>query len=197
MVSVDEPIHRQLDDATISQLSRELGLSEDKTRQAVPLALTALLGGLERNSADPAGAQQLSGALARDHDGSLLDNLGGLFGNAAAGQGGGILQHIFGGRRPTVESNVGRATGLDAATAGRLLLLLAPFVLGALGRRQRQQNLSPGDLPDVIARERQHAEQAAPGGLGGLGSLLDADHDGQIMDDLAGMVGGFLRGGKR
>jgi hypothetical protein len=193
---VNDPIHRQLDDATISQLSRQLGLSEDKTRQAVPLALTALLGGLERNSADPVGAQQLSGALTRDHDGSLLDNLGGLFGGSAAGQGGGILEHVFGGRRPNVESNVGRAAGLDAATAGRLLMLLAPFVLGALGRRQRQQGLGPGDLPDVLAQERQHAERAAPGGLGGLGSLLDADKDGHIMDDLAGMVGGFL-GGKR
>jgi hypothetical protein len=34
-------------------------------------------------------------------------------------------------------------------------------------------------------------QQAAPaaGGLGGLGSLLDMDHDGNPLDDIIGMAG--------
>lgn len=196
MAPLIDSIQQHLDDDTISRLSRQLGVDEDTTRQAVPTALTALLGGLAHNSADPAGAEQLAGALSRDHDGGILDNLGALFGSpgaAAATGGDGILGHVFGPRRPTVETNVGRATGLDRATVGRLLMLLAPVVLGALGRRQRGQGLDPGGLSDLLRGERGHLEQRAPGGLGGLlGGLLDRDGDGQVVDDLAGSLGGLL-----
>jgi hypothetical protein len=80
----------------------------------------------------------------------------------------------------------------------QLLMLLAPVVLGALGRRQRQQGLDPGGLAGVLGEERRQAEASAPAGLGGLlGRVLDADGDGQIMDDVGGLLGGFLGGGRR
>ncbi|HYQ84714.1 MAG TPA: DUF937 domain-containing protein, partial [Rubrobacter sp.] len=93
------------------------------------------------------------------------------------------------------ESGLGRATGLDAGTMAKLLALLAPIVLGYLGRQQRQSNLDAGGLSDYLGGERQRIEQN-PQANKGLGSLLDADGDGQILDDLMGMAGGFL-GGKR
>jgi hypothetical protein len=193
-------VNEQLDDRAVSQLSQQLGVDPNTTRQAVPAALTALLGGLSHNAAQPAGAQQLLGALEKDHDGSVLDNLGGLLGGGGAQlgqQGAGILGHIFGNRQPAVATKVGRASGLDAATAGRLLMMLAPLVLGALGRAQRQRGLDSGGLSDVLGRERQRVEQTNPQHGGLLNVLLDRDGDGQIMDDLAGMAGGLLGGGRR
>jgi len=193
-------VNERLDDHAVSQLSQQLGVDPNTTRQAVPAALTALLGGLSHNAAQPAGAQQLLGALEKDHDGSVLDNLGGLLGGGGAQlgqQGAGILGHIFGNRQPAVATQVGRASGLDAATAGRLLMMLAPLVLGALGRAQRQRGLDQGSLSDVLNGERQRVEQAHPQHRGLLNVLLDRDGDGQIMDDLAGMAGGLLGGGRR
>ncbi len=52
-------IQQQLDDKTLSQLSQQLGADPDTTRQAVPAALNALLGGLHQNVQQPGGAQQL------------------------------------------------------------------------------------------------------------------------------------------
>jgi len=193
-------VNERLDDQAVSQLSQQLGVDPNTTRQAVPAALTALLGGLSHNAAQPAGAQQLLGALEKDHDGSVLDNLGGLLGGGGAQlgqQGAGILGHIFGNRQPAVATKVGRASGLDAATAGRLLMMLAPLVLGALGRAQRQRGLDSGGLSDVLGRERQRVEQTNPQHGGLLNVLLDRDGDGNIMDDLAGMAGGLLGGGRR
>lgn len=199
MSSLIDTVQQQLDGPALSQLSRQLGIDEQQTRQAVPAALTALLGGLSQNSATPQGAQQLAGALSRDHDGSILDNLSGFLGQGGTGPGASILGHIFGNRRQTVESNVSRATGLGAGTVGQLLMLLAPIVLGALGKRQRQHGLDPGGLGDLLGGERQRIQQqsASAGGLGGLlGGLLDRDGDGQVLDDLTDLAGGFL-GGKR
>lgn len=195
MDSLLSQVNERLDDNAISQLSRQLGVDQDTTRQAVPAALTALLGGLSQNAANPAGAQQLAGALSRDHDGGILDDLAGFLGNPQNPQqlqGAGILGHIFGNRQPNVASRVGQASGLDSAKAMKLLMLLAPLVLGALGRAQRQKKLDPGGISDVLGTERRRVEQAQPQSGGLLNVLLDRDGDGSIMDDLAGMAGGML-----
>ncbi|HEY9420973.1 MAG TPA: DUF937 domain-containing protein [Thermoanaerobaculia bacterium] len=200
MAPLIDLVNQQLDNQSISQLSRQLGTDENTTRQAVPAALTALLGGLSRNASQPQGAEQLAGALSRDHDGSLLDNLSGFFGNPQGspqgGKGAGILGHIFGNRTPAVESQVGRSTGLNQQQVGRLLMLLAPVVLAALARRKQQQGLDSGGLGSVLKGEREHIEQRHPQNKGLL-SILDRDGDGQIVDDLAGLAGGLLGGGRR
>lgn len=195
MSSLFDLVNERLDDQTLSQLSQQLGTDPNTTRQAVPAALTALLGGLSHNAAQPTGAQQLAGALERDHDGSILDNLAGSLGNPGVNQqGAGILGHIFGGRRAAVESQVGQTAGLNQSQAARLLMLLAPIVLGALGRAQRQRKLDPGGISDILGNERRTIEQAQPQNRGLLNVLLDRDGDGQIMDDLTSLAGDFMRG---
>lgn len=195
MSSLFDLVNEQLDDRTLSQLSQQLGTDSSTTRQAVPAALTALLGGLSHNASQPAGAQQLAGALERDHDGSILDDLAGSLGNAGVSQqGAGILGHIFGGRREAAEHQVGRTAGLNQAQAARLLMLLAPIVLGALGRARRQRGLDSGGLSDILGGERRRIEQAQPQNRGLLNVLLDRDGDGQIVDDLTSLAGDFMRG---
>lgn len=199
-MSLIDQVQQQLDPNTLAQLSRQLGVDEQTTRQAVPAAVTTLVGALGRNAAQPQGAQQIAGALDRDHDGSILDDLGGFLGQGGAGSiGGAILGHVLGGRQRQVESGLSQSTGLDAAKIGQLLALLAPIVMAVLGRQKRQQGIDAGGLGDILRGEHQnaqrHAEQAGLGGL--LGSLLDRDGDGSVLDDIAGMAGGFLGGGKR
>jgi hypothetical protein len=192
-------MNEQITGQRLSQLSRQLGISEQQTQQALPAALAALTGAMAQNAAQPQGAQQLSNALARDHDGSLLDSLDGFLGggNASAlGAGGSILGHIFGQRQPQVTGNLGRATGLDPATMMRLLSLLAPIVLAYLGRRQRQQGLDPGGLATELGHERSQIE-THPQARTGLGALLDRDGDGQVLDDLAGIAGNVLGNRRR
>jgi hypothetical protein len=193
--SLFDLVNERLDDHTLSQLSQQLGTDPNTTRQAVPAALTALLGGLSHNASQPEGAQKLAGALERDHDGSVLDDLSGSLGNLGASQqGASILGHIFGGRRGAVESQVGQTVGLNQTQAARLLMLLAPIVLGALGRTQRQRGLDSGGLTDILGGERRRIEQAHPQNRGLLNVLLDRDGDGQIVDDLTSLAGDFMRG---
>lgn len=192
-------VNQELSGPRLSQMSRQLGISEDQTRAALPAALAALTGQMAQNAAQPQGAQQLSNALNRDHDGGLLDSLddflGGGGGGGNLGAGAAILGHVFGQRQPKVQGKLGSATGLDPQTMGRLLALLAPIVMAYLGRQQRQKQLDPGGLADVLGQERQRIEQA-PQARGGLGALLDLDGDGGFVDDLANLAGGLF-GNKR
>jgi hypothetical protein len=192
-------VNQELSGPRLSQMSRQLGISEDQTRQALPAALAALTGGLAQNAAQPQGAQQLANALNKDHDGSLLDSLDGILGGGGGGNlgsaGAAILGHVFGQRQQKVEGNLGRATGLNPQTMASLLAMLAPIVMAYLGRQQRQKQLDPGGLADVLGQQRQRIEQV-PQARTGLGALLDLDGDGQVMDDLANLAGGLF-GNKR
>lgn len=184
--SILDSLKQQLGPDTIQQLSRSLGADPAATSNAVSMALPALLGGLSNNAAKPDGAAALDRALG-DHDGSILDNLGGLLGSSAlSGVGGAILGHIFGGRRTAVEQGVGSASGLSGQQVSQLLMMLAPIVMGVLGRAKQQGGLDASRLPDVLQQSAQQVQQEAPA-MGGLGSLLDANHDGQIADDVARM----------
>jgi len=208
MPSIFDSVTQQLSGQNLTQLSQQIGADEATTSQAVQAALPMLLGGLARNASDPAGAASLGNAL-NEHRGGTMENLGGLLGKAESGPGAGILGHIFGQKRQTVESGVGQATGLQQHQVGKLLMVLAPIVMAALARRQQshqeQQVPVPGSatptpagaaaLPDILKHETQEAQQRAPSGLGGLLGMLDRDGDGNPLNDIGRMAGGAGLGG--
>ena len=59
----------------VSQISRQIGTDQQSTQSAMSAVLPTLLGAISRNASKPEGASALHDALARDHDGSALDNL--------------------------------------------------------------------------------------------------------------------------
>lgn len=198
MTSILESLQAQLGPSTIQQMSQSVGADPQATANAIAAALPALLGGLSHNASNPQGAAALDQAL-NAHDGSILDNLGGLLGGGAAtGIGGAILGHILGAKRGPVEQGVGKASGLNAAQVAQILMMLAPIVMGVLGRAKQQKNLDATRLPDVLQQSAQQVQNQTPD-LGGLAGMFDANHDGSVVDDVmnAGkaMMGGVF--GKR
>jgi hypothetical protein len=157
-----------------------------QTAVAVETAVPLLLGALQRNAATEGGASSLLGALDRDHDGSILDDLAGFLGQGTNAAQGRSLDHIFGGRRGGVEGAVARRSGLDGGQVMQLLMMLAPLVLGALGRARRQPgaNAGAGGLGDLLGGAMGRMQQQKPGLGGMLGGLLDSDGDGSMLDDL-------------
>ena len=196
--SIFDMLSGQLGGATLDRIGSQLGADRSQVEKAVPAALGTLMTGLARNAKSPEGAGALAAALSKDHDGSILDNLSGVLGAPEQGPGAGILGHVFGGKQGAVQSALGQSTGLDAGSTGKLLAMLAPLVMGALGKKQRQSGLNPSDLGGLLRQEQSNAARQAPD-LGMLGSLLDQDGDGDIKDDVAKIGGSLLKSflGKR
>lgn len=200
--SIFDLVTSQLGSGQLSQIQEQLGLDERTTQKAVPAALGTLLGALAKNSQSSSGAEALLGALTKDHDGSVLDDLAGaLGGSEGLSAGNSILKHVLGGSRGSVETGLGRSLGVDQGQMGQLLALLAPIIMGALGKARREQGFDAGSLAKTLGRERSVVQQKMPSGLGGLGSIFDADGDGDFVDDLAKKAaGGFFKrllGGRR
>ncbi|NKB89134.1 MAG: DUF937 domain-containing protein [Acidobacteria bacterium] len=180
----------------VKKLSSVLGADSQTTEKAMSAAMPALLGALSRNAASSGGASALAGALDRDHDGSILDDIGGLLAGGDTGAGASILGHVLGDREPAVAANVARNSGMDLSSVQKLLPMLAPLVLGALGKQKRQSGLDASGLASQLFGAQEQVEREAPGMLG---ALLDADGDGDSTDDIlklgAGLLGGMF--GKR
>ena len=191
--SIVDLVNSQLGPEGVRTLGDRFGLDPATTQKAIAAAVPLLTGGLAKNAAQPQGAAAIQQAVSRDHDGSILDNLGGFLSQGNTGPGAAILGHIFGNRQGNAADGLAKTTGIDAGTAGQILMMLAPLILGALGKLNRQQNLDQGGITDVLNRSNAQARAQAPSGLEAvLGGLLDQDKDGSVMDDIARMGGGML-----
>ena len=193
MNAITQLITQQIAGAAAGQLAARLGVSQSTAQTAVQLAVPLIVAALARNAAQPEGAQQIHDAVNRDHDGSILDNLMGYLNNPQAANGAGILGHVLGGQRPTVESNLAQATGMDPNAAGGLLEMVAPLVMGAVGREQQLNGLDANGLSQYLGQQQQQAEAANPDMMGSLTSMLDSNRDGNVVDDLSRIAGNFFK----
>ena len=190
---ITQMITQQLSGAASRQIAARLGVSESTANSAVQIAVPLILAALARNASRPGGAQELHEAVASDHDGSILNNVDGFLGNPQEGNGAGILGHVLGDQRAPVENNLAQATGMDASSAGSLMEIVAPLVMGAVGRTQRQNGLDSSGLADYLGQQQQEQAADAPGLMGTLSSMLDSNKDGSVTDDLSRIAGSFFK----
>ena len=178
----------------LGAISQTIGADESTTSTAIQAALPMLIGAMARNASSEGGASALAGALDRDHDGSVLDDIAGFVmgGGAQQSNGAGILGHIFGGNQPAVEQGLSQASGVTMSTIAKLLPLLAPIVMGYLGRQKQQQGMDAGALAGALGQQQQQMEQEQSPLMGMLSSVLDSNKDGSMMDDAMRLAGGFL-----
>ncbi len=174
----------------ISGVAGSTGQDSSKTGSVLTMALPVLMKAMQRNAATPEGAEGLMGALNK-HDGGILDNLGGLFGggvdNGVVNDGSKILGHVLGNRQQGVEQVIGQKAGMDSGAVGSILKTAAPLLMGLLGKQTRQNNVSnasglSGLLGGMLGGSSTEKEQSF------LEKILDADGDGSVIDDVAGMV---------
>ncbi len=192
MASILDLLSSDLGKQLISGASSQTGQPEEKTANVLSMALPVILGAMQRNAATPQGAQSLNNALEDNrHDGSILDQLSGLLGNGAGSNllndGAGILKHVLGGNQQNVEQNISKTSGVDAGSVAQIIKMAAPILMGILGTQKRKDNVGESGIGDllgsVLGKNTDHDQSL-------LTTLLDADGDGSVIDDVAGMVMG-------
>jgi len=190
MDNILDLLNGSLGKEVVDGITKKTDASAEQTQAVVSTALPALLGALKNNAGSGDGAQGILNALGSKHDGSILDNLSGFLGNDDTSDGNGILGHMLGNQRGGLEQAISGKTGVSSGTVSKILAMLAPIVMGYLGKQSRNNNVSDGGgLSDMLG-----------GMLGGkadggniLGGLLDQNGDGKLgVDDVGGLLGGFF-----
>ena len=186
----------------IGTLSQQMGTEPQQTQTAAQNIFTTLLGGLAKNASTEEGAQGILGALDRDHDGSVLNDLGGLLtgamGSSQATNGAGILGHILGGKQQGAVDMVSQTSGIDANSAMSMMIKLAPILMGVLGKAKQDNGLDAGGLSGLLSGVMGNQQVQEQNPLVAIATrFIDQDGDGDIMDDLSGMgmniLGGMLK----
>lgn len=194
MSAIIELLASQLDDNAIQQIASQLGVDNKQAQQAIMAAAPLLLGALDKNVQSSEGAQALNNALDKDHNGAIFNDLVGALANPnTANDGAAILGHVLGGNLGQMEQGVSQISGLDQNSTGQLLNMLAPVVLGAVGKEKEQMGAGAAGLTQMLNGELAAVDEQMPG----FASLFDMDGDGQVTDDVANaginLVKGFLR----
>ncbi len=204
MISLDALLGQQQGAETVEEISQNVGAEPSVVNNAIEAALPMLINGLANNAATPQGAESLNSALEQDHDGSILENLGGLGGMIfGAGQAappprqadaGGILGHILGNSQGPVVQEVSDRSGLGSGQVAQIMMMLAPIVMGYLGRQKQEQGIGAEGLGGLLGGLLGGpASAAAPQSSGNsmidmASKMLDRDGDGSSIDDIASMA---------
>ena len=199
MSGIMDMITQQLGGNAMQQMASKIGGDNDSVKRAAAMAVPMIMAALKKNSSSRSGAESLANALDKGYsDGGLMGNLGSLLGGSSMQNGGKILGKVFGGKQDNMAQQLGRATGLGGKGAGDLMSMLAPMVMGALGKAKAQNGAGVSGLQDLLRNETQSIQRRQPKQMGMIEGLLDSDGDGDVdLGDIlkkgSGLLGGFFR----
>lgn len=195
----------------VNQIGQQFGLDAASTQAAMKALLPALSGGLKRNVSQPGGLESLLGALNNGNHDRYLDQPDQLGRPESIADGNAILGHLLGSKETSraVAARASQRSGVSDSILKQMLPVIATMAMGALSKQTKepsvQQSLfgavlggnapqagveSRGGLGAVLGSltgaKREQQAQANP--LGMFGNLLDADGDGNAVDDIFDMV---------
>lgn len=194
MTNLIQNIQRYLSDDVIMQLTKQIGAQDPNQVKSASFTIAELLlDAISRDANHTDRGKGLFGALERDHDGGILENLMGVLGgrqqvnNPKTLNGEGIINHLLGNRQVEAAQLIGQNTGLNIFKSGVLMQLIAPIIMGVLGQTRKSSGLDLGGLAQILLGGGQQQQQQRNTNAGIFGKLLDLDGDGSMMDDLLNM----------
>lgn len=193
MSGITDLLNSEMGKELVSSISQKTGIDASQATKVVSSGLPALMGAMQSNLSSADGASGLLGALTSGkHDGSILDNLGGFLNGGDFSDGSKILEHVLGGNQDTMVQGLSSKTGVDSSIISKILPMLAPIVMGYLGKQTKSKGVSNGsDLSGMLG--------GLLGGSGGgsiLTSVLDQNGDGKLdVSDAMSALSGKKKGG--
>jgi hypothetical protein len=193
MASLLDSLMGSLGGDAIGSISKQVGIPEDLAKSAIPLVTSLLTSALTKNASQKQGAESLTGALSKDHDGSILNDIPKHINNYKKSEGAGILKHVLGDQQKPVQKTLSKSTGINMKAIGNLLVMLAPVIMGIIGQIQHKKKLNSSGVSKYLGSEQKKIQKQAPQAASFLSGLLDSNQDGQVIDDV-GKIGMTLLG---
>jgi len=154
----------------VGRIATALGLDRNKVQSAISSAVPGLLAALNNVVTQPGGAQRLADA-ARQQTGSL-GNFASMLaaGGQSSFQASQVLSSLVGNQNQNALTEaIAKFTGLGQGATGSLLGMLAPIVIGIIGKHQGAAGgLDAKGIANLFASQKDNIAAALPSGLGSL-----------------------------
>ena len=195
MASILDLLKTQTGSQLINKAKEETNYGDTDIKALLGAALPLLVSAMEKNTKSSAGAKSLNEALADPrHNGDLLQNLSSAKSNVLENEGGKILNHILGKNQGDISNVLANTLDLDSNSVAKILKIAAPVLLSILGNQKRKDNVNESSITDligsVLGTNSSHDRSF-------LETILDKDNDGNIIDDIGGMILGGGLGNKK
>lgn len=182
------------------QAENKFGVNRNQILALLAVAAPLVISYLRNKSQDSNEAEALNNALDKDHDGSILNDSSQL--EARQAEGGSILSHIFGGEKQNVENQLSQNTGISIDKIGPVLAMLAPVIMGYIGKEKQQNNVGAGGLGDllggILGNASNQAQSQPSNPLNDiLGSVLGGGQSQSSGNPLNDILGSVLGGGNQ
>jgi len=151
-----------------NKIGSSLGIDPGIIQQAIPIIAPMILGGLMKQKQEYGSQDRVDHILNKYGDPGVLNNIDGLVNEKSQLDGDPNLGGLLGNSGSSLSNALSDKLGLNMSTAMKIIPLVAPLILGYLSK-QRDSN---------------------PEGSTGFASFLDQNADGNILDDIAGFLGG-------
>lgn len=153
----------------IGRFASALGIDRRLISQAVSAAVPALIGSFAGIASKPGGAATIDAAV-RDQDPSILDSISGMLEGGSQQdliqKGSNTLATLLGPSSvPSLASAIGKFAGMSQGTSSSLLGMLAPAVLGIIGKQKEQKGLDTSGMARLLSAQKQHVNEALPAGF--------------------------------
>ena len=155
----------------IGRIATALGLDRNFLQSAISAAVPALLAGLSGAAEKPGGAEKLVDAVKQQS--GVLDNFVKTIGSGGQSSlidtGSRLLTSLLGGPdQSALAGAVAKFSGLSQNASGSLLGMLAPIVMGTIGKHIGARNLDANSLASLFSAQKDQIAQALPSGFGNL-----------------------------
>lgn len=181
---------KHFSEENLKSLSHRIGADVETTRKAVAAAVPTLMAAMSRKAAESKeGAQALLNSLDKDHDGSILDDVGKQFRDGAIG-GAALASQIFGEGQVAVQKGLAKTSGATEEAMQKLMETVTPVVAGAVSKAKSVQKLDADGLKAMLAGQAEAVRKSVPELMGRVTRILDRDGDGDVdADDMKGALG--------
>lgn len=174
-------------DEIASKLSARMDVTPEQSRDALSALSPLVLSALKRQHAEvgDSGIEDLLSRAGVTSD--QVDNIDDIFEKGLAGHTSQTRTIFNEGVQEQTANALSQKLNIGGSLAKKLLPMLAPVILGMLMKKGGSSAAAPAG-----------ASAGQTSGIGGaIGSILDRDGDGSVIDDIAGMVLGGESGGAR
>ena len=167
-----DDLYREHGNQVQDHVAGELGIDREKAATVLPQVAPIILSGLKRRM-EQEGPEKVEEEIAGLGGQLDTDDIQDMLSRGSASEADPDLGGLLGNKGGEASRLMANQLGISGEAAAKLIPMIAPLIIGMLMKKGGQAGAQGGG-----------------GGLGGIASILDRNGDGNVLDDLAGLIQG-------
>ncbi|HEY3420645.1 MAG TPA: DUF937 domain-containing protein [Methanomassiliicoccales archaeon] len=145
----------------LSAMGKSVGGDEKSVKSALGMGLPLIMGSMADKASKPGGAEELANMIPKTGS-STPDNLSAQINNPDTSGGSDMLNKLMGNQMGPMQSAISKKSGLAPDGVGKLLAMVAPMIMGQVGKMFTQGNMDSKGLSALLGSQSKMAMQSSP-----------------------------------